>query len=74
MGCKLVKYYWFYWLIFLTQYWTLKDELLGLAESPESDEVFKNHSLDMDVLYRTGETQQVSYLIKNYKVDFVFVI
>lgn len=37
----------------------LKDELLGLADSPESDQVFKSHGLNMDVLYRTGETQQV---------------
>lgn len=37
----------------------LKDELLGLAADPYSDPVFTNHSLNMDVLYRTGETQQV---------------
>ena len=37
----------------------MKDELLGLAEDPQSDAVFKNRSLNMDVLYRTGETQQV---------------
>lgn len=37
----------------------LKDELLGLADSPDSDQVFKNHGLNMDILYRTGETQQV---------------
>lgn len=37
----------------------MKDELLGLADSPESDEVFKSHGLNMDALYRTGETQQV---------------
>lgn len=40
----------------------LKDELLGLAADPSSDPVFKNHSLNMDVLYRTGETQQVEDL------------
>ncbi|CAO2817549.1 unnamed protein product [Amaranthus hypochondriacus] len=36
----------------------LKDELLGLAGDPNSDPVFKNHGLNMDVLYRTGETQE----------------
>ncbi|XP_028078157.1 protein misato homolog 1 isoform X2 [Camellia sinensis] len=35
-----------------------EDELLGLAEDPQSDAVFKNQGLNMDVLYRTGETQQ----------------
>jgi len=33
--------------------------LLGLASDPESDPIFRNHNLDMDVLYRSGETQQV---------------
>ena len=38
----------------------LKDELLGLAETSETNPAFKNHGLNMDVLYRTGETQQVN--------------
>ncbi|KAK4378872.1 hypothetical protein RND71_000734 [Anisodus tanguticus] len=48
------------------------DELLGLAESPESDQVFKDHSLDMDVLYRTGETQQdlLTYTPRMVSVNF----
>lgn len=36
-----------------------KDELLGLADSAESDQIFKSHGLNMDVLYRAGETPQV---------------
>jgi hypothetical protein len=46
----------------------LKDELLGLAEDPSSDPVFKNHALNMDVLYRSGETQQVE--IYDFEVQF----
>lgn len=38
----------------------MKDELLGLAEDPYADEIFKNQLMDMDVLYRTGETHQVN--------------
>ena len=38
----------------------MKDELQGLVEDQEANLVFKNQNLDMDVLYRTGETQQVS--------------
>ncbi|KAL8540877.1 hypothetical protein ACS0TY_002209 [Phlomoides rotata] len=41
-----------------SHFWNFQDELLGLADSPESDQVFKSHGLNMDVLYRTGETQQ----------------
>lgn len=37
----------------------LKDELLGLADDPMGDVLFKNQCLNMDVLYRTGETPQV---------------
>lgn len=50
----------------------MKDELLGLAESPENDQVFKNHGLDMDVLYRTGETQQglLTYTPRMVSVNF----
>ncbi|KAE9462936.1 hypothetical protein C3L33_05156, partial [Rhododendron williamsianum] len=36
----------------------LKDELLGMADDPLGDVVFKNQCLNMDVLYRTGETPQ----------------
>jgi len=35
--------------------------LLGLAGDPSADSVFKNQDLNMDVLYRTGETQQVQF-------------
>ncbi|KAA8535780.1 hypothetical protein F0562_030786 [Nyssa sinensis] len=41
-----------------SHFWNFQDELLGLAEDPQSDLVFKNQCLDMDVLYRTGETQK----------------
>ncbi|KAF6165521.1 hypothetical protein GIB67_015844 [Kingdonia uniflora] len=34
-----------------------KDELLVLAEEPGEDPIYKNQSLDMNVLYRAGETQ-----------------
>lgn len=40
----------------------LQDELLGLAEDIHSEHVFRDPFLDMDVLYRTGETQQVVFL------------
>ncbi|TKY70544.1 misato-like protein 1 [Spatholobus suberectus] len=39
-------------------FWNFQDELLGLAGDPSTDSVFKNQDLNMDVLYRTGETQQ----------------
>ncbi|CAK9166443.1 unnamed protein product [Ilex paraguariensis] len=50
----------------------LKDELLGLAEDPQSNEVFKSHHLDMDVLYRSGETPQgiLTYTPRLVSVDF----
>ncbi|XP_051143106.1 uncharacterized protein LOC127259658 isoform X2 [Andrographis paniculata] len=41
-----------------SHFWNFQDELIGMADSPGSDEVFKSHGLNMDVLYRTGETQQ----------------
>nr|XP_019701993.1 protein misato homolog 1 [Elaeis guineensis] len=41
-----------------SHFWNFQDELLGLVEEPHGDPVFKNSSLDMDVLYRAGETQQ----------------
>lgn len=36
-----------------------QDELLGLADDPGADPVFRTAALDMDVLYRAGETHQV---------------
>lgn len=39
----------------------LKDELLGLAQEPDGDPIYKNMPLDMDVLYRAGETQEVGF-------------
>ncbi|KAJ7944393.1 protein misato-like 1-like [Quillaja saponaria] len=41
-----------------SHFWNFQDELLGLAADPHGDPAFKNQDLDMDVLYRTGETQQ----------------
>ncbi|XP_011002490.1 PREDICTED: protein misato homolog 1 [Populus euphratica] len=43
-----------------SHFWNFQDELLGLAGDPDSDPVFKNQSqyLNMDTLYRTGETNQ----------------
>ncbi|CAN4108870.1 unnamed protein product [Withania somnifera] len=55
-----------------SHFWNFQDELLGLAEIPESDQVFKNHTLDMDVLYRTGETQQglLTYTPRMVSINF----
>ncbi|XP_074308750.1 uncharacterized protein LOC141643471 isoform X2 [Silene latifolia] len=41
-----------------SHFWNFQDELLGLVGDPDTDPVFKNHGLDMDVLYRSGETQE----------------
>ncbi|KAH0900619.1 hypothetical protein HID58_040122 [Brassica napus] len=41
-----------------SHFWNFQDELLALASDPESDPIFPNHNLDMDVLYRSGENQQ----------------
>ncbi|KAL4298954.1 hypothetical protein HN51_049666 [Arachis hypogaea] len=41
-----------------SHFWNFQDELLGLAGDPNADSFFKNHDLNMDVLYRTGVTQQ----------------
>ncbi|CAF2133397.1 hypothetical protein BRARA_K01287 [Brassica rapa] len=41
-----------------SHFWNFQDELLGLASDPESDPIFRNNNLNMDVLYRSGETQQ----------------
>lgn len=47
----------------------LKDELLGLAGDPNGDPIFKNQHLDMDVLYRTGETLQVElFYLNSYRI------
>ncbi|KAL3538241.1 hypothetical protein ACH5RR_001607 [Cinchona calisaya] len=55
-----------------SHFWNFQDELLGLADSPESNLAFKNHNLNMDVLYRTGETQQgiLTYTPRVLSVDF----
>ncbi|XP_059457736.1 uncharacterized protein LOC132187442 isoform X1 [Corylus avellana] len=55
-----------------SHFWNFQDELLGLAEDPSSDPVFKNHSLNMDALYRSGETQQgtLTYTPRLVSVDF----
>ncbi|XP_068338074.1 uncharacterized protein [Pyrus communis] len=54
-----------------SHFWNFQDELLGLAEDPYSDPVFKNQSLNMDVLYRSGETHQgtVTYTPRLVSVD-----
>ncbi|KAK9705011.1 hypothetical protein RND81_07G026800 [Saponaria officinalis] len=39
-------------------FWNFQDELLGLAGELDTDPVFKNNGLNMDVLYRSGETQE----------------
>ncbi|KAF1873311.1 hypothetical protein Lal_00027349, partial [Lupinus albus] len=41
-----------------SHFWNFQDELLGLASDPNADLVFKNQDLNMDVLYRSGETHQ----------------
>ncbi|KAL9241552.1 hypothetical protein vseg_015654 [Gypsophila vaccaria] len=41
-----------------SHFWNFQDELLGLAGEPDTDPAFKNHGLNMDVLYRSGETQE----------------
>ncbi|KAI3945991.1 hypothetical protein MKX01_024747 [Papaver californicum] len=43
-----------------SHFWNFQDDLLGLADEPNGNEVFRNLSLDMDVLYCSGETHQVS--------------
>ncbi|ESQ53399.1 hypothetical protein EUTSA_v10024834mg [Eutrema salsugineum] len=55
-----------------SHFWNFQDELLGLASDPESDPIFRNHNLDMDVLYRSGETQQgvATYTPRLVSVNF----
>nr|XP_025698734.1 protein misato homolog 1 isoform X3 [Arachis hypogaea] len=43
-----------------SHFWNFQDELLGLAEDLNADSVFKNHDLNMDVLYRTGSLGSLS--------------
>lgn len=55
-----------------SHFWNFQDELLGLAEQPHGDPVYRNSSMDMDVLYRTGETQQgiLTYTPRLVSIDF----
>ncbi|KAM7250701.1 hypothetical protein ACFE04_022584 [Oxalis oulophora] len=55
-----------------SHFWNFQDELLGLAADPNADSVFKNQYLDMDVLYRSGETPQgvPTYTPRLVSVDF----
>lgn len=55
-----------------SHFWNFQDELLGLADSAESDQIFKSHGLNMDVLYRAGETPQgiVTYTPRLVSVGF----
>ncbi|KAL4582375.1 hypothetical protein LXL04_006922 [Taraxacum kok-saghyz] len=55
-----------------SHFWNFQDELLGLSEDPQSNLAFKNQNLDMDALYRTGETQQgiPTYTPRLISVDF----
>ncbi|CAL4970386.1 unnamed protein product [Urochloa decumbens] len=41
-----------------SHFWNFQDELLGLADDPGADSVFRTAALDMDALYRAGETHQ----------------
>ncbi|XP_057449490.1 uncharacterized protein LOC130740806 isoform X2 [Lotus japonicus] len=43
-----------------SHFWNFQDELLGLAGDPNADSVFKSPDLNMDVLYRSGETQGIN--------------
>ncbi|XP_059640494.1 uncharacterized protein LOC132282741 [Cornus florida] len=54
-----------------SHFWNFQDELLGLAEDPHSDPIFKNQCVDMDVIYRTGETQKgvLTYTPRLVSVD-----
>ncbi|XP_015890039.1 uncharacterized protein LOC107424699 isoform X1 [Ziziphus jujuba] len=54
-----------------SHFWNFQDELLGLAADPYADSVFRNQHINMDVFYRTGETQQgsVTYTPRLVSVD-----
>ncbi|KAL2906178.1 Protein misato-like protein 1 [Bienertia sinuspersici] len=41
-----------------SHFWNFQDELLGLAGDPDTESALSNHGLNMDVLYRTGETPE----------------
>ncbi|XVF17734.1 hypothetical protein REPUB_Repub10bG0149200 [Reevesia pubescens] len=55
-----------------SHFWNFQDEMLGLAADPHGDPLFKTQSLNMDVLYRTGETQQgtLTYTPRLLSIDF----
>lgn len=55
-----------------SHFWNFQDELLGLAEEPHGDPIYNNPSMDMDVLYRTGETQQgtLTYTPRLVSINF----
>lgn len=55
-----------------SHFWNFQDELLGLAGDLRSNPIFKNQCMDMDVLYRTGETRQgiPTYTPRLVSVDF----
>ncbi|GMI76933.1 hypothetical protein like AT4G37190 [Hibiscus trionum] len=55
-----------------SHFWNFQDEMLGLAADPYGDPLFKTRSLNMDVLYRTGETHQgtITYTPRLLSVGF----
>ncbi|XP_077215367.1 plasma membrane, autoregulation-binding site, misato segment II, myosin-like, tubulin/FtsZ protein [Tasmannia lanceolata] len=55
-----------------SHFWNFQDELLGLATEPHGDPIYRNPSLDMDVLYRAGETPQGirTYTPRLLSIDF----
>ncbi|KHN36205.1 Protein misato like 1 [Glycine soja] len=53
-----------------SHFWNFQDELLGLAGNPSADSVFKNQDLNMDVLYRTGETQQCLHFMCHFHITY----
>lgn len=55
-----------------SHFWNFQDELLGLASEPSNDPLFKNNSLNMDVLYRTGENHEgiLTYTPRLVSVDY----
>ncbi|KAG8478309.1 hypothetical protein CXB51_028035 [Gossypium anomalum] len=55
-----------------SHFWNFQDEMLGLAADPYGDPVFKTQSLNMDVIYRTGETHQgtTTYTPRLLSIDF----
>ncbi|XVE87181.1 hypothetical protein DITRI_Ditri18aG0095400 [Diplodiscus trichospermus] len=55
-----------------SHFWNFQDEMLGLAADPYGDPLFKTHSLNMDVIYRTGEMPQgtLTYTPRLLSIDF----